>query len=290
VEGHTDPVSLVYSKVLPGFFETLGIGILDGRGFVPGDEEGARDVAVVNDELARRFFPGQQAVGRRHWWPGVEGAAERVFEIVGVVRDTKTQDFLADPEPTVYFSYPQHGYPTGSALVVSVGGDPRASVPLLHRWLRDFEPHLAIVNVIAYTDVVRGLLYTHRMNAEMFSGLAVLGLALATVGVFSVTTLAVSRRTREIGVRMSLGARRSDILRLVVRRAVVPVAIGLGAGLLASLGITRLVRDLLYEVEPNDPLTVAAGTGVLLAAAVSAAFLPALRAASVDPTQALRHE
>jgi hypothetical protein len=275
---------------LPGFFETLGIEILQGRGFVVGDETGARDVAVVNGRLARRFFPGEEPVGRRVWWPGPDGAAERVFEIVGVVRDTKTQDFFADPEPTVYFSYPQHTYPTGSALLVSVAGDPRASVPTLHRWLRDFEPHLAIVNVVAYTDVVRGLLYTHRMNAEMFSGLALLGLALAAVGIFSVMTLAVSRRTREIGIRMSLGARRRDIVGLVVRRALLPVALGLGAGLAASLAITGLVRGLLHGVEPNDPLTLAAGTGVLLAAAVSAAYLPARRAATVDPMRALRHE
>jgi predicted permease len=288
VEGQTDLVPLVYSKALPGFFETLGIEILQGRGFVAGDETGARDVAVVNERLARRFFPGEEPVGRRVWWPGPDGA-ERVFEIVGVVRDTKTQDFFADPEPTVYFSYPQHAYPTGSALLVSVAGDPRASVPTLHRWLRDFEPHLAIVNVVAYTDVVRGLLYTQRMNAEMFSGLALLGLALAAVGIFSVMTLAVSRRTREIGIRMSLGARRRDIVRLVVRRALLPVALGLGAGLAASLAITGLVRGLLHGVEPNDPLTLAAGTGVLLAAAVSAAYLPARRAATVDPMKALRH-
>jgi predicted permease len=290
VEGQTDLVPLVYSKVLPGFFETLDVGILQGRGFVAGDEAGSRDVAVVNESLARRFFPGEEPVGRRVWWPDMDGAAERVFEIVGVVKDTKTQDFLAVPEPTVYFSYPQHDYPTGSALLVSVAGDPGASVPTLYRWLRDYEPHLAIVNVVPYPEVVRGLLYTHRMNAEMFSGLALLGLVLATVGVFSVVTLAVSRRTREIGIRMSLGARRRDIVRLVLRRALVPVVLGLGVGLAASFGATGLVRSLLHGVEPNDLLTLATGTAVLLAAAVSAACLPARRAASVDPMKALRHE
>jgi predicted permease len=290
LDGHTDPVSLVYSMVLPGFFETLDIAVLRGRGFVPGDEGGTRDVAVVNEALARRFFPGQEPVGRRLWWPGTDGAADRLYEIVGVARDTRTQDLLAAPEPTAYFSYPQHRYPTGSALLVSVVGDPGALVPVLHRWLREYEPHLAIVNVVPYTDVVRGLLYTHRMNAEMFSGLALLGLALAAVGVFGVVSLAVSRRTREIGVRMSLGAQRGDIVLLVVRRAVVPVAVGLGAGLIASLAVTGLVRSLLYGVEPNDPLTLAAGAAVLLAAAVLAAYLPARRAASVDPTTALRRE
>ncbi|UCF21325.1 MAG: ABC transporter permease, partial [Gemmatimonadota bacterium] len=290
LDGLSDPVTLVYSKVIPGFFDALGIEVLRGRGFQAGDTIGAPEVAVVNERLAQRFFPGELPLGRRIWWPGRAGAADRQFEIVGVVRDTKTQDFLADPEPTVYFSYPQHGYPTGSALLVSTAGDPAAAVPVLHRWLRDFEPHLAIVNVVPYTEVVRGFLYTQRMNAEMFSALALLGLGLAAVGIFGVMSLAVSRRTREIGVRMAIGAQRGDIGRLIVSRAMVPVTLGLGVGLAASIAATGLVRGLLYGVEPNDPLTLAAGTGVLVLAALSAAYLPARRAATVDPMTALRSE
>jgi putative ABC transport system permease protein len=163
-------------------------------------------------------------------------------------------------------------------------------VPVLHRWLRDFEAHLAIVNVVSYPEVVRGFLYTHRMNAEMFSALASLGLALAAVGIFSVTALAVSRKTREIGIRVSVGARRGDIGRLIVGRALVPVAFGLGLGLAVSFGVTGLVGSLLQGVEPNDPLTLASGAGVLVVAAVLAAYLPARRAVAVDPVTALRHE
>lgn len=289
LDGQSDPVTLVYSKVIPGFFEALGIEVIRGRAFVAGDTAGARGVAMVNEKLAHRYFAGEEPVGRRLWWPGSDGA-DRAFEIVGVVRDTKTQDFLGDTEPTAYFSYPQHAYPTGSALLVSTTGHPGAAVPFLYRWLRDFEPHLAIVNVVTYNDVVRGFLYTQRMNAEMFSALAFLGLALAAVGIFSVMSLAVSRRTREIGIRMSIGAQRSDIGRLMIGRALVPVALGLGVGLAASLALTELVRSLLYGVEPIDPLTLAAGTGVLIAAALSAVYLPARRAATVDPMTAVRHE
>jgi hypothetical protein len=289
VDGQSEPATLVYSKVIPGFFEALGIEVTQGRSFVAGDTLGAPDVAVVNEKLARRYFAGEQAVGRRLWWPASDGA-EREFEIVGVVRDTKTQDFLGDTEPTAYFSYPQHAYPTGSALLVSTTGGSGAAVPVLYRWLRDFEPHLAIVNVVTYNDVVRGFLYTYRMNAEMFSALAFLGLALAAVGIFSVMSLAVSRRTREIGIRMSIGAQRSDIGRLMIWRALVPVVLGLGVGLTASLALTELVQSLLYGVEPIDPLTLAGGTGVLIAAAMSAVYLPARRAATVDPMTAVRHE
>ncbi len=289
LDGQSEPVTLVYSKVIPGFFEALGIEVTRGRSFAAADTAGAPDVAMVNEMLARRYFAGDQAVGRRLWWPDNDGA-EREFEIVGVVRDTKTQDFLADTEPTAYFSYPQHAYPTGSALLVSTSGGPGAAVPFLYRWLRDFEPHLAIVNVVTYNDVVRGFLYTYRMNAEMFSALAFLGLALAAVGIFSVMSLAVGRRTREIGIRMSIGAQKSDIGRLVIWRAFVPVVLGLGVGLAASLALTELVRSLLYGVQPIDPITLIGGAGVLVVAALSAVYLPARRAATVDPMTAVRHE
>jgi putative ABC transport system permease protein len=290
LEGQSDLVPLVYSKVIPGFFETLGIGLSRGRGFTAGDTTEARDVALINETAARRFYAGLDPVGRRIWWPGSGSADEREFAIVGVVHDTKTRDFMAPPEPTVYFSYPQHAYPTGSALLMVANGDPRAAVPRLNRWLRDFEPHLAIVNVVTYNDVVNGFLYAQRMNAEMFSVLALLGLGLAAVGIFSVMSLAVSRRTREIGIRMSVGAGRGDIGRLMIGRALPPLVLGIGVGLALAFVMTGLVRSLLYGVTPGDPLSVVAGTVVLLAAALLAAYLPAHRAARVDPVRALRHD
>ena len=290
LDGQTEPVSLLYSKVIPGFFEALGIDLLKGRSFAESDTAGAPEVAMINQALAQRFFPGQQPLGRRIWWPDRMGEAERVFEIVGVVRDTKTQDFLLEPEPTVYFSYPQHNYPTGSALMITTAGDPAAAAPFLYQWLRQFEPHLAIVNVVPYTEVVRGFLYTHRMNAELFSLLAFLGLGLAGVGIFSVGSLSVSRRKREIGIRMSIGAKGRDIGRLVIGRALAPVLLGLGLGLPLSLAGTELVRSLLYGVEPSDPLTLALGTVVLILSGLSAAYFPARRAVRVDPVIALRSE
>ncbi len=291
LDGESDPAPLFYSRVLPGFFEALGIEILRGRGFVEADAAGSRDVAMVNAALARRFFAGGNPVGRRLWWPDAAGdGVDREFEIVGMVDDTRTQDFFAPPPPTVYFSYPQHPYPSGSALMVEAAGDPRAAVPRLQRWLRDFEPHLAIVNVVTYRDVVRGFLYAHRMNAEMFSLLAALALALSAVGIFGVVSLAVSRRTREIGIRVAIGAGRGDIRRLILGRALVSVALGLAVGLAVARALTGLVRGLLYGVEPTDPLTVAAGAAVLVSAALAAAYLPARRAAAVEPTTALRHE
>jgi predicted permease len=290
LDGRIDTVSLVYSKVLPGFFEALGIEVIEGRSFEQLDTIGSREVAIVNEKVARHFFAGRPPVGRRIRWPNAEGGEDRVFEIVGVVRDTKTEDFFTEPPPTVYFSYPQHSYPSGSALVVSTNADPATSVPHLYRWLRDFEPHLAIVNVVPYTDVVRGFLYTHRMNAEMFSVLASLGVALSAVGIFSIASLAVSRRRREIGIRLAVGAQRRDISRLIVGRALISVGAGIVLGLAVSLGLTGLARSLLYGVRPTDPATLAGGAGVLVVFALAAAYIPARRASAVDPMIALRHD
>ncbi|MFH1764892.1 MAG: FtsX-like permease family protein, partial [Gemmatimonadota bacterium] len=161
---------------------------------------------------------------------------------------------------------------------------------LLHRWLREFEPHLAIVNAIAYKDVVRGALYTQRMNAELFSVLAAFGLTLAGVGIFSVVSLSVTRRTREIGVRKAIGATGGEINRLVIRQALGPVVVGLAGGLVVSIGASRLVQSILFGVEPSDPLGLVGGSVVLLLTATTAAYLPALRAGRVDPVRALKVE
>jgi ABC-type antimicrobial peptide transport system permease subunit len=149
---------------------------------------------------------------------------------------------------------------------------------------------LAIVNVLTYNEIVRGFLYTQRMNAELFAALAVLGLALAAVGIFSVMSLAVSRRTREIGIRMAIGAQRANINRMMLGRALIPVLLGLALGLIGSLAATGLVQSLLYGVEPTDPVTLLAGGAVLVIAALSAAYLPARRATMIDPVSALRRE
>ncbi len=250
-EGVSEPVSLVYSRVVPGYFEALGIDLVEGRVFADTDTAGVRDVAVVNEALARRFFARGEALGRKLDWP----EEDRRFEIVGVVADTMTEDLFGEPPPTAYFAYPQLGYGTTSALMVSVNGDPSLAVTRLHRWLRDFEPFLAIINVVTYRDVVRGFLYTHRMNAEMFSVVAFLGLALSVVGIWSVVSLAVSRRRREIAVRMAVGAERIDISRLMLQRALASVTLGLVLGLALSYVRAGLVRGLLFGVEPTDPWT-----------------------------------
>jgi predicted permease len=289
VVGAEEPVRTLVSRVHHGFFEKLGIELLSGRVFRESDGAGATPAAILNRPAARRFFPEGSPLARRLWIVAGGGEAQE-FEVVGVVGDTKLRDFLAPSEPAVYLHYAQQPYPTGSALLVNTMGDPEQAVPMLHRWLREFEPHLAIVNAISYREVVRGALFTQRMNAELFSILAVMGLILAGVGIFSVVSLSVTRRTREIGVRKAVGATRREIHRLVVRQALGPVVVGLLTGVVVALGASRFVRSLLFGVEPADPLGVFGGSAVLLLAAALAAYLPARRAAGVDPGRALRVE
>ncbi|MGD8329816.1 MAG: ABC transporter permease [Acidobacteriota bacterium] len=290
IDGQSEPQQLTIARVNPGFFATVGIDLLQGRAFEWTDVDGAPDVAIVNEALARRFLPDGSVVGRRLVLPSSQGGEERSFEIVGVASNAKVADFLADVEPTVFLSYPQQTYTSGSALMVKTTGDPAAAVPRLRAWLREFEPQIAIVNILPYTDVVRGFTYVQRMNAELFGMLAVLGLSLAAAGIFSVMSLSVSRRRREIGVRMAMGARHADIGRLVVRRALGPVVLGLILGVGASFLLTRFIQAMLVGVEPSDPLTLAAGTAVMVVAALWAVWLPARRAATVDPVIALRRE
>jgi predicted permease len=287
--GMEEPSPTLVARVHAGFFSKMGVELVEGRTFAEFDSAGGPVVAVLNRPAAERFFPQGNAVSSVLRTVADAGPGQE-FEVVGVVGDTKVRNFLSPAEPAIYLHYAQQPYPTGSALLVNTLGSPEQTVPRLHQWLRAFEPHLAIVNAITYKDVVRGALYTQRMNAELFSVLAAMGLLLAGVGIFSVVSLSVTRRTREIGVRKAIGASTGEINRLVVGRALVPVGVGLALGLLVSWGASGLIRSLLLGVEPTDTMSLVGGSLALLGAAAMAAYLPARRAGRVDAVAALKVE
>lgn len=286
-EGDGEPSTALVSRVHQGFFQKLGIGVVSGRTFTHSDSAGGHPVAVLNGPAAEQFFPGGNPVSRS-LWVVTEGTNDQQLEIVGLVGDTKIRDFLSPAEPAIYLPFAQQSYGSGSALLVTVEGDPTGAVSRLNRWLREFEPHLAIVNAISYRDVVRGALYSQRMNAELFSLLALLGLTLAGVGIFSVVTLSVARRTREIGIRKAVGASGREINLLVVGQAMGPVLVGLVLGLGISLAASRFLEGLLFGVGPADPRSLIVGCSMLLLTGAVAAYLPARRAGGVDPVRALR--
>jgi len=286
-EGRDEDVATVIDQVHVGFFSKLGIDVVEGRPFTVVDTAGGVQVGILNRPAALRLFPDQSPIGRRVVFQRRDGS-DVPIDVVGVVGNVKVRDFLAPAEPTVYFPYAQQTYPTGSALLVTTNIPPAEAVPLLQRWLREYEPHLAIVNSITYRDVVRGALYTQRMNAELFTALALMGLILACAGIFSVVSLSVAARKREIGIRKAIGSTSGAINGLVVRQAMVPVVVGGLVGLVLAASGARLLASLLYGVEAFDLAVVGGGVGVLLVAALSAAWLPAFRASRMDAVSVLR--
>jgi hypothetical protein len=288
VDGQEDPVRLTYAMVVPGFFETMGMDLAAGRPFEVGDTTGSSEVAVVNQSLASRYFPGSSPVGRTLWRPGQRGEAELRYEIVGVVSDAKVQDFFAGSEPAVYFSYPQHYYTPGNAVLLSTTIGPSEAVPLFEEELRAIDPTLALVNALPYSEVISGFQFIQRRNAEVFSLAAVLGMVLAAAGLYGALLLSVGERKREIGVRMALGAGTGKIVGAIMPRALSAVVVGAALGILACLAAAPVVRGLLVDVRPREPTVVLAGVGVLLLVSAAAALVPLWRALRVDPSVPLR--
>jgi predicted permease len=288
IDDRGDPQDLVVARVHRNFFDVLGVELLEGRTFQALDTVGARPVAIVNQPARDRLFPGGQALGRSLRQVGEGG--EQEFEVVGVVGPVRVRDFLRPAEPAVYFPFRQHAYGSGAGLVVRTRGDPVTLVPSMNAWLRAYEPHMAIVNVLPYSEVVQGWIYAQRMNAEMFSALAFLALCLAAAGVFAVVSLQVVERTREIGIRRAVGGSASSVVRGIVLQSTRPVLVGIGLGVAASLVVARMAEGLLLGVDPWDVPTLLATCAVLLIVALLAAYLPATRAGRVHPMEALRTE
>jgi putative ABC transport system permease protein len=277
------------ARVWPGYFGVMGMEILRGRALQAGDST-AHGVVVVNESLARRISENGDAVGQTLWWPAEGDRPARGFEVVGVVRNARQTSFLSEPEPVAYLSLMQQYSAPGNAFMVKVVGDPEAAVDRIERELRAVDPRIAIVNILPYRQVVSGFLYSQRMNAELFGVIACLGLILAGAGVFGVVALAVTRRRREFGIRIAIGAARRDIVRAVLSTVLGPLTVGLLLGLAGAFLSTRLVADLLWGVAPSDPLALLAGGSVLVASLLIALAVPLGRALRVDPVASMRAE
>jgi predicted permease len=293
VDGVEGLMATTVARVIPGYFETMEMELVAGRTLLPTDTVDAAGVVVVNETLAQPLVGMEGAegvVGRQLWWPGEGDVEDRGYQVVGVVKDARQTTLLADPGPVAYFSLPQHYYAPGNAFLLKVAGDPRGMISRMEDELRAVDPRIAIVNILPYSEVVGGFLYTQRMNAELFSVIAILGLILSASGVFGVTSLSVARMKKEIGIRLAIGAGRGAITRLVVSRVTVAVGLGLLAGVVASVLGSRLVESLLWGISPTDPMALGIGIGVLLASVALAVSIPLRRAASVDPVETLQAE
>lgn len=274
--------------VSAGYFETMRIPVLRGRAFLDSDGREAPPVVIINEELARRYWPGEDPIGKQIQTQIPSGPR---LTVVGMVGNVKYASLRDRPEPELYHSYLQYlGFPQMAMLAVRTASDPLALAATLRREIRRLEPDQPIGDVRTMEQFVSDSVGRPRFYAVLLAVFAGLALLVAATGLLGVMSYAVSRRTQEIGVRMAVGAQPADIVRMVVAEAgrfwLAGVALGLGGALAA----TRLLRSLLFEVAPADPATFAAAVVLLAAVAVAATAAPARRAARVDPMTALRHE
>jgi predicted permease len=271
--------------VEPGYFETMSIPLARGRDFARSDHEGSPRVVVVNETMARQFWPEQDPIGKRFkffgqdWWN----------EVVGVARDAKYNFLGENPQPYIYLPLTQ-SFEAAVSLLLRAPGDPATALGAARREVQEMDRLLPITGVFTFGEILRQSLWAPRMGAWLLAVFGLLSLVLAVIGVYGVMSYSVSQRTGELGLRTALGADQRDLLRLVVRQAMTLAAVGIVIGAGLSLAATRLVGNLLFDVNAYDPLVFGGIATLLGLAALVASAQPAWRAARVDPTVALRNE
>jgi predicted permease len=289
IEGRTPAPGAVEDaevfSVSPGYFQTMGLPLLSGRLIEPQDDASAPDVAVIKEALARRYLPGKEPLGARLSLDD----GENWITIVGVVRGVRSWALQNEPAPQLYLSLPQRPR-RAMYLAVRTTGEPAELTGALRRELSALDPELPMADVRTMEQRLEGAVARPRVNMFLLGGFAGVALLLAGIGIYGVISQMVVQRTREIGIRMALGARSRDVMRLIIRQGIFPALVGIGLGLAAALAGSRLLESLLYGVTATDPLTFLIVPVFLAGVALLAAWLPARRATRVDPTEALRQE
>jgi putative ABC transport system permease protein len=264
------------------YFRTVGTRLIAGREFTSGDNPMTGRVVIVSQTMAERFWPGQEVLGRQIVADGT------ACQIVGVVEDAKIYSIHETPEPYMYISFAQMPSEEGT-LIVEAESNPHALTARILSEIQRVDRNVP-VSVRTMHYLMQQAFWADQMAAGFVAALGLLGIFLGAIGLYGVVAFTVNRRSREIGIRMALGAERRDVLRLVLGQGLTLAAIGAGIGLLASLAAMRLLSTMLYGVRPTDPLTFAGSSALVILVALAASWLPARRAASIDPMQSLRTE
>jgi len=296
VEGHPVPDSqrprVAFRIIESHYFDTMGIRLLQGRTFTPRDEQGEPPVAVVNETFARQIFKGENPLGRRIK-PNIsfgDRTDAPMREVVGVTADVKSSSIGGNIVPEVYAPQTPTDFIGEMTIVVRTGIDPNTLVPAMRSLVSSMDKDLPLREVKTLEQYVSGSISAPRFEAVLLGTFAVLAFVLTTIGLYGVISYSVAQRTREMGIRIALGAQRASISHLVMREGALLILIGITAGLIASFFTVRLIRGLLYGIGATDPATFIAVPLVLLGVALLACYIPARRAMRVDPIVALRYE
>jgi len=284
-EAENNRILVPVNTVEPGYLETVGISLSSGRDFSDFDRADNQPVVLINQAMAELFWPGEEPLGKRFNFFG----QEQLREVVGIVADTKYLAVGEAPQPQAYMPRRQN-YQQGMTLVARAAGDPEAALGPLRQELQDLDRNLPITNAQTALDAVEQSLWNARMGARLLGVLGLIALILASIGIYGVMAYSVNQRSREIGVRMAMGAGQGDVVRLILSQGMAIAGLGLGLGTALALLATRYLEEMLYGTSPTDAVTYAAALLVLALVAALANLLPAWRATHVDPVRVLRFE
>jgi predicted permease len=272
-----------FNRIGPGYFQAMGIPIVAGREFNENDDEHGSNVVIVNERVADEVWPGEYAVGKTIIRQELE------WTVVGVAKNAVYYDIGEEPQAQTYHAFLQDFRPQ-TTFVVATAGDPLALLPQVQQVIRNYDPNMAIFSIRTLDDVVARELGQFRVMAILVALFGVLALFLSAVGLYGVQSFLVARRTREIGIRMAMGALERQLAGAVMGRGVSLAAVGVVLGLGTAYASAQLIQSLLFGVEARDPLTFVTVPVVLLCVAAAASLIPAVRASRVDPVEALREE
>ena len=277
--------SSTYQSATEDYFRAMGIRLVAGRTFTARDDRSSPRVVVVSEALAKKYWPGENPVGRRVVLDGRKGPVPH--EVVGIVGDVRWAGLEEPVEPEMYFSWWQVGDPI-LCIVLRTGGDPSALAGQLRAAVWSVDREQPITYVMPMAELSAESLAFRRAGMMLASGFGILALVLAAIGIYGVLSYGVTRRTREIGIRMALGATPGEVAKVILREGLLLTGIGVAIGVVAALALSRFLASVLYEVRPGDPVTYAAVAAILMTVALFATLMPARRATAVDPLVALR--
>ena len=283
-----DKRSAYYNSVGQDFFHTFEIPIIAGRSFEETDTETSRKVAVVNEELVKQFFPNTNPIGKKFYSDDHDDSQH--IEIIGVCKNAKYYSLRQDAEATFYVPYRQQGGAESMVYEVHTRMRPESIIPYLRSAVASVDKNLPLLDIRTQNEQIADATKQERIFASLTSGFGILALILACIGIYGIMAYTVARRTNEIGIRMALGAQSGSVLRMILSEAWWLAGTGVVVGLGIALAMGRLIASMLYGLKPHDPWTLGAAAVMLVGIALAASWIPARRAASVDPIKALRHE